>query len=379
MKRRYISLAFAVFASCIFIGCSNLFENIINEDFSFKKGDDTLFVNHGGSEIESGLVVIKASEKYKNQISYTPSKKNYFVGEVPSDYSDYKVDYENGSDVTLTGTDGLVELRCFVNDANAKIEWSLIQTWVYIPDYENKKVIDSDGKEIIYRAIKSQSAEKLQSPVSVDYDVQTTGTASFLSSDLPYGVTVATCKVVADDTQYSTEYKIILTKKYIDRKLMVIGAQDETLNKISFNPVQDKYEITDVSELDNEMKFRFYLSDSDTNVEWNLKQVAEFEKDVKEYSKEITDPVLGKKEKVNYKYISGQKEIPCDKEIEFRKTDSEEYDANEITAEIPIGITEATATIYLKNGETVTYKITLQRDLYKWTVSEKDFEESLKN
>ena len=37
----------------------------------------------------------------------------------------------------------------------------------------------------------------------------------------------------------------------------------------------------------------------------------------------------------------------------------EDFDANEIAAEIPIGITEVTATIYSENGETVTYKIKL--------------------
>ena len=376
MKRRYIGLIFAVLAEIIFAGCSNLFENIINDDFSFKNGDDTIFIDVDGKEIESGLVVIKASEKDRNQISYSPSQSTYFVGEVPEDYSDFTVDYKNGTNVTLTGKDGLVELRCFTNDVNAKVEWTLSQTWEYIPEYETRTTEDSNGNSVVYQSIKSQYAEKLEAPVLVSYNLQTKTGASFITTDLPYGVTVANCKVIADDTQYSTEYKIILTKKYIDRKLMVIGSLDETLNRISFNPVQDKYEITDVSEQDNEMKFRFYLSDSDTKVEWNLKQVAEFEKEISTYSKEITDPVLGTKEKVEYKYISGQKKIDCDESVQYHTTDSEDFDANEIAAEIPIGITEVTATIYSENGETVTYKIKLQRDLYK-IVTEEEYEESL--
>ena len=376
MKCRFISFVFLILAGIIFTGCSNLFENIINDDFSFKVGDDTLFIDVNGEEIQNGLVVIKASEKYKNQISYSPLQKNYFVGQVPEDYSDYSVDYKNGTNVTLTGKDGHVELRCYTNDVNAKVEWSLIQTWKYVPEYESRTTTDSNGNSVVYQSIKSQYAEKLEAPVLVSYNLQTKTGASFITTELPYGVIVANCKVIADDTQYSTEYKIILTKKYIDRKLMVIGSQDETLNRISFNPVQDKYEITDVSEQDNEMKFRFYLSDSDTKVEWNLKQVAEFEKEISIYSKEITDPVLGIKEKVEYKYISGQKKIDCDEAVPYHSTDSEDFDANEIAAEIPIGITEVTATIYSENGETVTYKIKLQRDLYK-IVTEEEYEESL--
>ena len=78
MKRRFISFVFLILAGIIFTGCSNLFENIINDDFSFKVGDDTLFIDVNGEEIQNGLVVIKASEKYKNQISYSSSNKGYF-------------------------------------------------------------------------------------------------------------------------------------------------------------------------------------------------------------------------------------------------------------------------------------------------------------
>lgn len=84
MKRRLINFVFSVFALIAFNGCSNLFENIINDDLSFKNGDDSLFVKNNGSDINSGLVVIKSSQKTVNQIVYTPSQKNYFVGKVPA-------------------------------------------------------------------------------------------------------------------------------------------------------------------------------------------------------------------------------------------------------------------------------------------------------
>ena len=140
MKRRYIAYTLAALAGIIFTGCSNLFENIINDDLSFKKGDDSLLINNS-NDISSGLVVIKSSEKNRNQISFMPEQKIYFVGEVPEDYSDFKIDYKNGSKVTLTGKDGPVELRCFVNDVNAKVQWTLTQTWEYIPEYEEKSAI----------------------------------------------------------------------------------------------------------------------------------------------------------------------------------------------------------------------------------------------
>ena len=245
--------------------------------------------------------------------------------------------------------------------------------------YESKIVTDSNGKEVVYQSIKSQSTEKLEKAVSVKYKAQTQSAASFITADLPYGVIVATCKVIADDAQYTSEYKIILTKKYVDRKLMVFGAQDKTLNKISFDPLQNEYEIDDIAELDNDMTFQCYLSDSDKKVEWKAKKVKEFEYKISEYSKEIVDPVLGTKGKVNYKYISGQTEKACDEDVECRSSDSEEFDANEILIEIPIGITEVTATIHsdIPGEEPTVYTIRLRHNLVNETVSEKEFEESL--
>ena len=379
MKRRYIAYTLAALVGIIFTGCSNLFENIINDDLSFKKGDDSLLINNN-NDISSGLVVIKSSEKNRNQISFMPEQKIYFVGEVPEDYSDFKIDYKNGSKVTLTGKDGPVELRCFVNDLNAKVQWTLTQTWEYIPEYEEKSVTDDNGKQIVYKSIKTQHAEKLEKPVLVSYDLQKQNAASIITADLPYGVVVATCKVIADDAQYKSEYKIILTKKYVDRKLMVFGAQDKTLNKISFNSLQELYEIEDITELDNDMTFQCYLADSDKKVEWKAKKVIDFDYQISTYSKEIVDPLLGTKEKVDYKYISGQKETACDEIVECRPSDSEDFDANEILITVPIGITEVTAIINSDDSgeEAKVYTIRLRNNLINETVSEKEFEESLK-
>ncbi len=382
MKRRIIfTFVLLTVTAFIFTGCSNLFENIINEDLSFKKGDDSLYVEKNVSEISNGLVVIKASEKYKNQISYSPAQSVYFVGQVADEYSDYKVNYKNGTDVALTAKDGPVELRCFANDVNARIEWTLTQTWKYIPEYESKTVTGTDGKEITYQTIKAQTGEKLEEPVSVSYDLQDRGSSSFITANLPFGITVASCKVIADDDHYKSEYKIILSKVYADRALVVAGAQDYSLNKISFDSMTAEYTIDDVRERDNDIKFRFYLAATDKEVNWELKQVAEFVPEVSEYTKEITDPKLGTKDTVTYKYISGQTKKICDnpKTLDFQISETSDYDAHEILAEIPVGITEAYATVISDNGKTSVYKITLQRDLCKGTVTPEEFEQSLAN
>ena len=188
MKRRVIGLTGLILAFFSFAGCSNLFENLINEDLSFKKGDDSLLpgssINEDNiSSISSGFVVIKNSAKNTNQITYTPEQKIYFVGKVPSGYSDFTVDYQNGTKVPLLGKDDPVELRCFPNDVNAKVNWDLTQTWSYIPQEEVRTTTDYDGNEVTYRGIKSQTAEKLSEPLSVNYKIEKKGSASFLITE----------------------------------------------------------------------------------------------------------------------------------------------------------------------------------------------------
>ena len=165
MTKKIAFLASLILTCFCFSGCSNLFENLINEDLSFKKGDDSLLpVTEATGEnaiTSSGIVVIKNSEKNKTQILYNPNQKIYFVGKVPAGYSDFKVDYQNGTNISLLGKDDPVELKCYPNDSNAKVVWNLIQTWKYTPQEEVRTTKDSDGNEVTYRGIKAQKAEKL--------------------------------------------------------------------------------------------------------------------------------------------------------------------------------------------------------------------------
>ena len=91
MTKKIAFLASLILTCFCFSGCSNLFENLINEDLSFKKGDDSLLpVTEATGEnaiTSSGIVVIKNSEKNRTQILYNKDQKIYFVGKVPSGYS----------------------------------------------------------------------------------------------------------------------------------------------------------------------------------------------------------------------------------------------------------------------------------------------------
>lgn len=390
MKRIFLSLVFMLAAGLMITSCSNLFENIINEDMSFKKGDDTLFVNHSGSDISSGLVVIKSSEKKVNQIKYSPDQKNYFVGKVPSGYKDFKVDYKNGTKVSIYGKDGPVELRCFVNDINANIQWNLVQTWAYIPEYEIRTIKDLDGNEVVYRGIKSQAAKKLDSPIEVNYSVQKSNATSFLTADLPYGVSVATCKVIADDEQYFTEYKIILTKEYIpsiadspesdannvtDHGLVVIKASDPGRNAISFSSTDYEYEIgdstgkntaLDLTGRDDPVVFKCYTLDEKAVLSWTAVQKKEYVPQWDSNKGGITSQELKELEKpVVFDFVKHDETYEEAKPYMQFISDS----GSELKSNLPYGVTEVYATITSENEneegelvETITqYKVTLTK------------------
>ena len=83
----------------LFASCSNLFLNVLNGNGELKTGDDSLLAyEQGGSELTSGLAVIKASDKEHNQIHYVNGQTEYFVGKVPDSYASVEsvsVNYSN--------------------------------------------------------------------------------------------------------------------------------------------------------------------------------------------------------------------------------------------------------------------------------------------
>ena len=397
MKRRFISIisfTLALTASIILSSCSNLFESVLNEDMTFKNGDDSLLpkrLNFDEDEsLSTALVVLKNSAKKVNQISYRIGQSIYFIGTVPENYSDYSVDYKNGSRTRLLGKDGPVELRCFVNDINAKVEWTLTQTWTYIPDEDIKTTTDMDGNTVTFRGIRGQTAQKLANPNSVNFVTERREHASYLYADLPYGVTVASCKVIADDEDYSSEYKIVLTKEYIttiadepaadsnnvtDHGFVVIKASDPGRNAINYSSTVYEYEVgdssgnnpaLDLTGRDDSVVFKCFNIDEKAELSWSARQIKEYipvwdsntSGVTSQYLKTLETPidfdVIGKDEKYSgtkpyLQYLSGSNTI--------------------LKSDLPYGVTEVYATITAYNTDSngnlipniTRYKVTLTK------------------
>ena len=395
MKRRvrtFVSILLAVF---YFAGCSNLFEDFINEDMTFKKGDDSLLAPSESlgdiKNISSGLVVIKNSEKSTNQISYTPNQKIYYVGKVPSAFDDYAVNYKNGTKVSLLGKDDPVELKCYSNDSNAKVVWDLSQTWKYVPQEDVRTTKDADGNEVTYRGIKSQTAEKLENAVAVNHKIEKKGRASVLVADLPYGVTVATCTVIADDTAYQTEYKIILTKEYIttiadsnpsadannitDHGLVVIKASDPGRNAINYSSTVYEYEVgdstganpaLDLTGRDDPVVFKCFVLDDKAELTWKAVQTKEYQPVWDSDKHGIASQNLQVLETpVVFDFIKA--EAVHEGTTPFMQFLSEKK--NELKSNLPYGVTEVYATITAYNTDAsgalvpnvTQYKITLTK------------------
>lgn len=394
MKRRFLSFTFIIFTGLLFSGCSNLFENIINDDYSFKNGDDSLLQNTSSadskSSIFSGLAVIKNTQKETNQINYKAGQTVYFVGSVPSGYDDLKVDYTNGTNKSLFGKDDPVELRCFVNDIHSTVDWTLTQTWAYIPDEEIWNSKDYEGNDVTFRGIKAQHSQKLEKPVSVNSKQYQIDRGNYLVADLPYGVTVATCTVTADDQQYSTKYTIVLTKEYIptiaespasdknnitDHGLVVIKASDPGRNAINYSSTTYEYEIGDSSGInqmldltgkDDSIIFKCFTLDPNAELSWKAVQTKEYQ------------PVWNS----NGSGITKQNLVPLSSPLEFDFVNSNDVysgskpfmqflsdDKHELKTDLPYGVTEVFAIITSYNsdgnGNIVSnvsqYKITLTK------------------
>ncbi len=395
MKLKIFNIAFVLSAALCLTGCSNLFENIINEDLSFKKGDDSLTSNPESEEranISSGLVVLKNTEKTVNQIIYKPEQTTYFVGKVPAAYSDYKVNYSNGTKVSLYGKNDPIELRCFPNDSNASVKWELTQTWEYLPKEKVVTSKDSAGNEVTYRGIESQSASKLKTPRPVYFKKETKAGSSIIFAELPYGVTVATCTVLADDAQYQTVYTIILTKEYIttvansntpdddannvtNHGVVVIKASDPGRNAINYSSTIYEYEVgdstgkntaLDLTGRDDPVIFKCFTLDDNAELTWKAIQTKEYIPEwdsnkggvISQELKELDSPVT-------FDFVKADESH--EGQASFMQFISDK--SNELKSNLPYGVTEVYATITAyntdENGELIPnvgqYKITLTK------------------
>ncbi len=369
----------------LFASCSNLFLNVLNGNGELKTGDDSLLAyEQGGSELTSGLAVIKASDKEHNQIHYVNGQTEYFVGKVPDSYASVEsvsVNYSNGTETTLLGIDDPVEFRCFNNDKNAKIEWSAVQTWEYVPETKVVTRTDADGNKVKYTGISGQTANKLEVQKNVPLVSITSVSGNYVKSDLPYGVTVVTCKIIADDEQYFTEYKIILTKEYIcthaqaedpsnvtDHGLIVIKASAPEKNAIAYSSTTYEYEVgdstgndksVDLTGRDDPVIFKCYLLDKKAELSWSAVQTKEFVP-VWDANKTgiISQSLKALDTPVEFAFIKADENVPDSSKPFMQYVNAAEN--NVLKSDLPYGVTEVTAKITAQNedenGELVTFE-----------------------
>lgn len=384
----------AAFTFVLLSGCSSLFENIYNEDGSEKTGDATL-TGRGSTntDITSGLVVIKASEPEINQITFDEDQKTYYVGEVPDGYSDSTfeaIGYTNGNDVQLIAKDDPAEFRCFVHDEHASVQWTAEQTWRYIPTVKNNVTKDSDGNEVSYTSVVSQTAEKLSEPKSLPvYALSGYSDKSRVNADIPYGVTVLTCTITADDEQYTNTYQIVVTKSFVmavadsssgntvtDHGLVVIKATQPGLNAINYDPLTYEYEVgdstgadtsADLTGRDDPLVFKCYLLDENARLSWSAVQTKKFTPDRDENKGGIIGQTLEELENPLEFDIAGYDEAYSGTSpyLQFVAQDSD----TAVMSTLPYGVTEVYATINADNTDidgnkvtdTTVYKITLTK------------------
>ncbi|WP_407428990.1 cadherin-like beta sandwich domain-containing protein, partial [Treponema sp.] len=367
--KKIFRFTFIVFSlMMVFTGCSNLFERYYNEDGTEKTGDDSLKTSAssvGTSSVSSGLVVIKNTAPSVNQITYNAAQNTYFVGKVPSDFNDFDVDYINGTNVSLHDDDNPVEFRAYANDSNATVTWTAEQTWLFSADLETGK--DAAGEEVT--GYFSQSAQKLSKPVEVSLTDNSSSSSSIVTANLPYGVTVVSCTITADDEEYSSTYRIVLTKRYeliYNSGLVVLSAQDESLNMIEYDEEIPEYELSEITADDNDMSFRYFLSDTDYSIEWSVIQIEEYEAVTQTVTTTSYDSDLGTKTEVTTTTVTGQKITEVNNALDF-ETESKYGNNQAIKASIPYGKTEVTVTITAPDFTETSYKVILTRNIYTET------------
>ena len=407
MNRKSWRFAALLGITGILAGCSNLFENIYNEDGTEKTGISSLTTPKASSnesantDIYNGLVVIKASEPGVNQISYSEDQNIYYVGKLPDGYSDStfsSIKYTNGSQTPLLAKDDPVEFRCYVDDENSTWKWTAVQTWRYLPEVQTKRTTDADGNEITYTSIVSERAEALSEPATVNIVPVKSGDWSIVHADIPFGVTVVTCTVTADDTQYTSTHSIVLTKRFIttvadsasedseesgtvntvtDHGLVVIKATQPGLNAINYSSTTYDYEIGDstgadtsgdLTGRDDPVTFKCYLLDSEAKLTWSARQTQRYVPVTGDTGGVLAQTLQVLDTPVKFDILeSGD---TAEGSNPFLRYDASSTDtAGIVTSNLPYGTTEVFATITAQNenpdGELVTdttqYKITLTK------------------
>ncbi|SFI45829.1 Cadherin-like beta sandwich domain-containing protein [Treponema bryantii] len=311
-KNRKYSAAVKILASLsllAFTSCSNLFVDMLNEDGSVKTGDTSLQTsldpdeniitpetgnkpgtttgkpgNTPGTVVEpnehpeefyesdednelkntdvnTGIVVIKATRPNYNQIVFNANIHSYEVG-------------------LLRAEDDPVTVKAFKNDVNAKITFSAVQT--------RTTNIENGSLKTTY--IAEDTEQFIDLPASNQPAVTFTEAAgpgdAILFPKLPYGTTRVTVTITADDDNYSDSYDIYLNKKHVLTSLMLPetgnpGKTDLTTslvvlkesdgfnkNQITYKPVVTEYDVEVLTPKDNLVYLKAVPSDKNAKVTW---------------------------------------------------------------------------------------------------------------
>ena len=323
MNKSLIKKAITAFFIVSSFSCSNLFEEIINEDGSVKTGDTSLttadsssgaasatgaasaasrqnagesltqntsaneeiVVNENPQDfyqveeiaestnpiLDAGIVVIKASRPAYNQIVFDSSKHEYVVG-----------DGENSP--YLCGLDDPVLINTFKSDSNASVSYKAVQshTTNIAEGSLNSSLIGEDSEYFV------ELASGQERNVPFTHDSSSPGNLLTFET-LPYGRTLVTVTITADDSNYTDSYTISLNKKHTLTSLTNPESSEETLtkglvflkesdgfntNQVSYQEETFDYSVDTLTSDDELVYLKAIPSDSKAKVEWKVTYVA---------------------------------------------------------------------------------------------------------
>lgn len=237
----------------VLASCSNMFGGFMNDDQTYKTGVDSVTVNSSAesnpvnpnyestnTELSKGIVVIKKTRPAYNQIVFDPAyewdeendiRNVYQVGVVDEDTdgdgvkdidNDETVTPSHGSCVPLSIIDNPVLIKCYPSDSHARVEWSAVRT--------RRGNLDS-------------TVTPIARPTEVSVN-PALGNDRECSISVPYGTTLVTVRIVADDNYYSKTYKIELNKPVrFDEEYIVKGDDLFTTYEIDSAEVPEGIEI----------------------------------------------------------------------------------------------------------------------------------------
>lgn len=241
MVRKIFKISMFFSSMFLIASCSNFFSDFTNDDGSLKTGRDE--VTHSSSD---NTIVYPSEGVVTGELYNTVTDKGFVIikNTLPGynliDFDDSRNDYEIGDDSTTTDSkinlgiaDNPLNFRCFPDDKNATVKWSIIRTAVAHLNGTTETIAAENQKE---------------EPLSYS------GTERNFITKIPYGSCIVKAVVYADDPMYNTTYTFKLNKPVladftedilIDLTTKTDGSP-RSLTSEEFSPNSDynKYRIT---------------------------------------------------------------------------------------------------------------------------------------